>query len=375
MNRKLFHFFFFLCPVLLAAQTGPAPNNPNLEIVQGDTRVEERADGGFHLYIRKKPGLGSVLITESTRDPSLTSANYAYRAPEWNPINGDEIRILDGEPIPKSAQIWSLIDSTPEFHSELGEAFHIFIPYILHYGYETTRHGEIAVKDGTYLNIRAFSLPYADYRGSFRDNPFVLVVAEQQPQPGPPTGNYMKETLAAFTDIAEWGRGSMFYSTGPANTMEQIKTVLEREPGPKDLVICLDTTGSMKNDFAEIKQNLVPLLGQTLGTSGWRIGMVLFKDYNEEYITRVIPFTADLNQVQRSLNGINIRGGGDIPEAVYEGLYDSAVRFTWEAEKRLIILIGDAPPHLRPRGRITKEMVQAAVAERNIRIHALILPQ
>ena len=374
MNRWFLHLFFLLSPVLLAAQAGPARDNPSLGIVTEDLRIEQRADGGFHLYIRKKPGLGSVLLTESTRDPSLKQANYAYRAPEWNSINGDEVRLLDGKPIPKSSQLWSLIDSSPEHHSELGEAFHIFIPYILHYGYQDYRRGEVYVKAGTYLNIRAFSLPYGDYQGSFRDNPFVLDVAAQQPQAGAAAGNYMKEAVEAFSEM---GAGGMaLRSVGPADIINRIKDILDREKsGNMDIVICLDTTGSMKDDIAEARKNLTPMLEQTLTGSSYRVGMLLFKDYYEEYLTKVIPFTGELTQIQYTLDGIIPRGGRDIPEAVHEGLYDAAVKFPWEAETRLIILIGDAPPHLRQLGKVSKEMVKNAAAEKGIRIHSIILPQ
>ena len=372
MNRRFFHLFLLLAPVLLFAQER---NETSLLITQNDIRIVQGADGGFHLFIRKKPGIESVLLTESTRDPALASANYAYRAPEWNPINGDEIRVLDEKPIPKSAGIWSLIDSTPEPHKEFGEAFHIYIPYILLYGYENARHGEVYVTSGTYFNIRSFSLPYADYRGSFRDNPFVLEVS-QNPLPGPPEGNYMKETVEAFTEIAAWGAGAPVRSIGAEDIVDRVKDILEKEKGgTMDIVICLDTTGSMKNDFVELRKNLVPMLKEILGGSKYRVGMLLFKDYYEEYLTKVVPYTTDLNQIQRTLNGITPRGGKDIPEAVYEGLYDAAVKFTWEAEKRLIILIGDAPPHLRQRGKISKEMARDAALERNIQIHAIILPQ
>ena len=372
MKLRFFHLFFLLFPVLLFAQ---ASNNPALAIEQDDIRIEQGVDGGFHLYIRKKPGISSVLLTESTRDPALKDANYAYRAPEWNPINGDEIRMLDGKPIPKSSRIWSLIDSTPEIHRELGEAFHIYIPYILHYGYQNARHGEVYVTSGTYFNIRAFSMPYADYRGSFRDNPFVLEVG-QESLPDIPAGNYMKETVDAFTEIAAWSEGTPVRSVGPDDLANRIKDILEKEKSrTMDVVICLDTTGSMKNDFVALRKELVPMLAQVLEGSTYRVGMLLFKDYYEEYLTKVVPYTTDLNQIQRTINGITPRGGGDIPEAVYEGLYDAAVKFTWEAEKRLIILIGDAPPHLRQRGRISKDMARNAALERNIQIHAIILPQ
>jgi hypothetical protein len=348
----------------------------DLSVDPGDLRVEQRVDGGFHLFIRKKPGISSVLLTESTRDPSLRADNYAYRAPAWNAVNGDEIRILDGVPIPRENRIYSIIDSTPEVHPELGPAFHLYIPYILNYGYEGTRHGEVYVVDGTYLNIRAFSLPYGDYRGTFRDNPFVLRVT-QRPLEGPPEGNYMKDTVEAFTDIASSGRGDLVYSSGPGDLVNKIRDVLETEKGRAvDIVLCLDTTSSMKNDIDSVRAKLIPMLSEIIREfAAFRIGMVLYKDYFDEYLNRIVPFTSDFSQFQRTLNAIRVSGGRDIPEAVYEALHEAAVKFTWEAESRLVILIGDAPPHPRQRGRISKDMVDAAVEERNLKVHAIILPQ
>jgi hypothetical protein len=359
-----------LCALFIA---GASLSAQDLGIEGGDLRIEQRVDGGFHLFIRKKPGLGSVLLTESTRDPSLRVENYAYRAAEWNAVNGDEVRVLDGLPLPQG-QIYSLIDSTPEPHPELGEAFHLYIPYILNYGYEGGRHGEVYVTDGTYLNIRAFTLPYADYRGAFRDNPFVLRVRPQEPLPGPPEGNFMKDTVEAFTEIAT---GELIYSSGPSDLVDRIRDVLTKEKGKNvDIVICLDTTGSMKDDIAAVRLQLIPMLQEIIADfASFRIGMVLYKDYNDEYLNRVVPFTSDFNVFQRNLNAITVRGGRDIPEAVYEALYEGAGKFPWEAESKIMILIGDAPPHPRPRGKITREMVDEVVAEKGIKVHAIILPQ
>ncbi|MCL2442081.1 MAG: VWA domain-containing protein [Treponema sp.] len=347
----------------------------DLSINSGDLLLELRADGGYHLFIRKKPGIGSVLLTETTRDPSMQADNYAYRAGEWNPINGDEIRLLNGVPISRESRIYSLISSTVITHPVLGEAFHIYIPYILYYGYPEGRHGEVYLTDGTFLNIRTFALPYADYRGSFRDNPFQLE-AKQEPPPGPTGGIYMQETLETFTDIARAGNGDLIYSQGPDDVIDLIKRVMERERGKSlDLVICIDTTGSMRKYIDSIREKLIPMLEETLaGFPSFRIGMVQYKDYYDVYLTRVTPFTANFAVFQRALNAIRAHGGGDIPEAVYEALYDGATRFTWQAEARIMLLIGDAPPHPRPRGRITKAMVDRAVAERNITVHTMILP-
>ena len=128
MKHQFVHLVFLLVPCLLAAQTA------DLVILPGDVRIEQRADGGFHLYIRKKPGLASVLLTESTRDPAMREDNFAYRSVEWNAVNGDELRLLDGAPIPREQGIYSLSAATAGYHAELGEAFHIYIPYLIYYG-------------------------------------------------------------------------------------------------------------------------------------------------------------------------------------------------------------------------------------------------
>ena len=371
MNLKILPVFFLMVLVCLFGA-----NAQDLSIGAGDIRIELRADGGVHLFVRKKPGISSVLLTETTRDPELRSANFAYRAAEWNPINGNEIRLLDGMPIPAESRIHSLISSTPVPYPAFGEAFHVYIPWKIYYGYEDTRHGEVVLSDRTYVNIRSFALPYADYRSRFMDNPFILRIVQREDE-GPPEGKYLKETEESFKKIAKDGRGDVIYGTGPEDLTENIKTILEKEKGKTiDIVLCLDTTGSMRPYLEGIKKMLIPMLNEMIAEfSEFRIGLVLFRDYNQEYLTRVIPFTSDFNAFQRSLNSAQARGGGDKPEAVYEALYDGAVKFPWENESRIMILIGDAPPHPKPRGKITEAMVNEAVAERSIKVSTIVLPE
>ena len=95
----------------------------------------------------------------------------------------------------------------------------------------------------------------------------------------------------------------------------------------------------------------------------------------ENFLTKVIPFQAGLSGIQRSLDSIKPFGGRDIPEAVYEALYTSVHDFPWMAEKRMIILVGDAPPHPRPRGTVTKDMVYTDAAAAGVEINTIILPQ
>jgi hypothetical protein len=363
----------FLISIIILLCLGSAVFAQDLTISESDLRIEQGVDGGFHLYIRKKSGIGSVLLTETTKDPNLQADNYAYRAPEWNRFNGDEIRLLNGAPLPRENRLYSLIDSTPERDAIFGEAFHIYIPYILEYGYSWSRNGEVYVHDGTFFNIRAFALPMGDYAGAFLDNPYELKIT-QKPLAGPPEGNFMNDTVKTFTEMAY---GTPIYSTGAEDVVDKIKDILERFKGKTvDIVLCLDTTESMENDIDPVRRRLIPEMKSIVSEyTSFRIGMVLYKDYFDDYVNKPISFTSDFSVFQRNLNAIRVSGGRDIPETVYEAVHKAAVFFPWAAEEQIIILIGDAPPHARPRGKITKEMVEAEVALRQLKVLPIILPQ
>ena len=370
-------FAIFLC-VLFPAMM-PGQTLFDLSIGSDDLRLEQRAGEGFHLFIRKKPDIASVLLTESTRDPSMNADNYAYRAPEWNPFNGDEIRLLNGVPIPSSSRIFSLVSSTPEFHPELEEAFHIFVPWVVSYGYEEGRHGEVLMTNGAYINIRTFSLPYADYRGRFLDNPFMLQGIQKPIEE--PDENFMREIAEAYSEIARQGNGDFILAYDPPDLIKKMESILllESSGSSLDVVICIDTTGSMGRYIDAVRKMLIPMMKEI--TSGyvpdeWRIGMVLYRDYPPDlYLTKIIPFTNDFVRFQRSLDAVVAWGGGDIPEAVYEALYEGADSFLWEAEKRLLILVGDAPPHPQQRGKISSAMVNQKIAENNLKVNAILLPE
>ena len=369
----------------------------DLSIAPSDVLIVQSPEGGYHLYIKKKKDIQSVLLTETTRDPNLKADNYAYRLTEWNAVNGDEKRLLDGAFIPPEKKLYSLIDSTTEKDTPVGEAFHIWIPYIIRYGYDWTRNGEVQVLDGTYFNIRAFAKPYADYAGAFADNPYRLHVTQKPfvkktvpvAVPAPATAaapapvkpepevTYMKDTVSSFSDLANKSSGKVLYAKGADDIIPKIRAALEPAgTKPLDLVFVIDATESMKDDVAKMRELVKASLDEALPKyPSWRIALVLYKDYFEDFLVKqACPFTTDLSAFEKALNSFRVQGGRDIPEAVYEGL-DGALSLPWnpDSEKK-IILIGDAPPHPRPRGRVTKDMVYAAAAEKGVQMNVIILP-
>lgn len=363
-----------------------------LVIGSQDLRVEQRDDGGYHLFVRAVIGVQSILLTETTRDPSGKADNYAYRAETWNPVNGDEKRMLDGQFIDPKAGIYSLIDSTPEPDAEFGSAFHVFIPWVVQWGYSWARSGRQFIADGTFINIRAFSLPYADYAGSFSDNPFTLRVTqrpfpraqapaalpvpESKPVLTPDLKPYMPDTVQSFSSIADATGGLREYSPNPEDIIPALDRILSSVQGQElDLVLCLDTTESMADDIDAVRAGLPELIARHAARFRIvRFGLVLYRDYYEDYVVSRSDFTSDQASFMREVNRARTMGGRDIPEAVYEALYEALSGYAWSASNRVIVLIGDAPPHPIPRGKIDKAMTLAKAKELNVRMDVIILP-
>lgn len=436
MQKKI-----FILMIILVAMTGLAfaqnsgesegsqtalytPKQQQLRIKASDVRlVADKKNGGYHLYVKKTANVNSILLTETTKDPEGKSDSYAYRAKEYNKINGDEIRYLDGKKLESEGAKYSLVDSTTEkttlFSGKSGgevDAFHIYIPETLVYGYEWSRHGEITIGKGTFINIRSFEKPYADYTGDYMDSPFMFdlkvtkkVVKKPAPKPQPKpapapipepepieepepveepetvlTDDYNPVASEKFKEMSD----DIIYSKGPETIIEDIRGLLAdiEDKDNLDLVFAIDATGSMKNDIDKLKSDMQPLLAELFGeTPGTRVGLLFYRDYGDTFKymdlpVKVFPFTSNFTSFSKNLNSIRIYGkeGGDIPEAVYEAMYAACEFYAWRntAQKK-IILIGDAEPHPTPRGsrKYSKDYVMGIAESRKIKIHSILLPR
>jgi hypothetical protein len=374
-----------------AAFSAPAPD---LSLRVDDLRIEQGGDSGYHLYVRAKSGIGSVLLTESTRDPANAVDSFAFRSLERNPVNEGEARVLDGKKLPTEGEHRYLVDSTPEPDPAFGVAYHIFIPWVVAWGHSWSRSGKIYIHDGTFINIMTFAKPFADYSGAFADNPYLVRVtqaarpaaapkaapapAASAPTPAvapapaeaaPNLGLYFPETLAAFGILAAQTKGQLRYASTDADILAQIDAILARLANAQgkslDLVLCVDATDSMLNAADELKAKLPALLARRCARfSPARFGLVSYKDYFEEYLYKRQNFQDSPKAFAADLDTLNCGGGRDIPEAVYEALYASLREFPWSAEARIVILVGDAPPHPFPRGSIGEaDVLDAAVSE------------
>lgn len=120
-----------------------------------------------------------------------------------------------------------------------------------------------------------------------------------------------------------------------------------------DVVFAIDATGSMvwvhrkvrerMGQLAGYVRNLVPLA---------RFGIIAYRDYNDyEFVTRISQPSFDIVKGRDFMTAIDAVGGGDVPEAVTQALRDAESKIAWRpGAQRVVIVIGDAPPHARESG-------------------------
>jgi von Willebrand factor type A domain len=128
-----------------------------------------------------------------------------------------------------------------------------------------------------------------------------------------------------------------------------------RKPGaisipPLDLVIVIDTTGSMRDDLMELQAAFLGIIRILHRLSpAFAVGVVAYRDYGEEYLTRTFPLVPigdrALPELLSFLQELRAAGGGDPPEAMEVGLAE-ALKMPWrDRTMGRIVVVADEPPH------------------------------
>lgn len=119
-----------------------------------------------------------------------------------------------------------------------------------------------------------------------------------------------------------------------------------------EMVFVLDTTGSMGGLLEGAKQRIWGIVNEVMQSESHpsvRVGLVAYRDRGDEYVTKDLPLTADLDQVYSTLMSFRAEGGGDTPENVRRALAEGVRSAGWSQRTtgmaQIIFLVGDAPPH------------------------------
>ena len=139
-----------------------------------------------------------------------------------------------------------------------------------------------------------------------------------------------------------------------------------------DLVFAIDATGSMADEIAKLKRSMRDVADRIAALPSAPdlcFGLVAYRDRGDEFFVRGADLSNDLASFQQELGALEAGGGGDNPEAMAEAVHTAVHRLSWRGEgtARMIVLLADAPPQLRPEGPFVDLEARAALA-RGIKI-------
>jgi len=131
-----------------------------------------------------------------------------------------------------------------------------------------------------------------------------------------------------------------------------------------DVAMLVDSTGSMKPVIRWIQRDVTKLMQAFyLISNEPRLAIIFYRDQGDWYVTRVYPFTGQAKALERAIQSVTADGGGDEPEAVREAMVAALGQQKWtsgEFARRIVVLVGDAPPHPETMGDVRRLVTTAA---------------
>lgn len=117
-----------------------------------------------------------------------------------------------------------------------------------------------------------------------------------------------------------------------------------------DVAFVVDCTGSMGDEIAYLQRELAGVVKRAKSEHSMRrlrLGLVLYRDRGDDFVSKSYGFTEDLGTYLSWLKTAQAMGGGDMPESVNAALADTVQRLDWAGDEtgRLAFLVADAPPH------------------------------
>ena len=159
--------------------------------------------------------------------------------------------------------------------------------------------------------------------------------------------------------------------------MTNAHAAIQKVPDRVEVAFVLDTTGSMGDLIEGAKQKIWSIASTVVDTNpdaDIAMALVAYRDRGDDYVVQTTPLSEDIQGMYGKLVRLEADGGDDTPESVNAALNEAVKHLQWTTGnhvKRIIFLVGDAPPHMDyPQERQYPDIVHDAVA-RDIVVNAV----
>lgn len=158
---------------------------------------------------------------------------------------------------------------------------------------------------------------------------------------------------ATFRDLARATGGDLHLLVNSRLIAGEIANIIRRHAADgADLLILMDKTGSMSDDLAAVKTGLSQIIRGVRTHKDVRLAFALYGDKNVDTAVEWFSyqnFEHNYEAAQAFIDTMEVTGGGDWEESVYDGFFEANKTGFWRSgRQRMVILIGDAPPLEKP---------------------------
>lgn len=140
-----------------------------------------------------------------------------------------------------------------------------------------------------------------------------------------------------------------------------------------DLVLMLDSTGSMAGLLRSAKQSIDEIIAEMSSPlPSLRISLFTYRDFGDNYVYYGTPLTYDAEHLPGFLQSFVHGQGGDIPEAVFHSVSAVMRNLEWrEDAHKVIIFAGDAPHHPEQDREFRRDIRAWATKENRAVLHSI----
>ncbi len=160
-------------------------------------------------------------------------------------------------------------------------------------------------------------------------------------------------TIALFLLTATTVIAYPLVKVNHSKSVEPATVLSPHNDNPKiEVVFVLDTTGSM-GALIEAAKEKIWSIASTMASAQTvpeiKMGLVAYRDRGENYVTKVIDLSSNLDSMYATLMDFQATGGGGAPESVNQALHEAVNKISWSQDQdtyKVVFMVGDAPPHM-----------------------------
>lgn len=374
-----------------------------ITVIVEDVVVEENATTKVDIWMIPESSEGETIVISAKKDESKkgsfkpTSSTY-YRTFERSDNDESSKEELFSEPLPPPPPITE-DESKPEAviskpveiripgfsglkagFADDNEQFNYFLNFLKDYGQDIDYY-PIKIKERIQLKIldrHNKAIPNADVKmksnhktyqtgRTYADGSFFIY---------PLQVNIKANTFEVEVEYQNQDKNLKIDRNGP-RLVEEILNI-DRESYqsiPIDLLFILDVTGSMGEELERLKTS-IEIINLNIASLNIkpdvRYGMVCYRDQEDDFVTKLISFTSNLQEFQKEINKLSAKGGGDDPEDLQSALKKAIQRMDWNDRGiRLGFIITDAATHLDYDQKYTYVKAAEEAKEKGIKIFSV----